>query len=257
MSIPTNRQEFINWCLRKLGEPVIKINVSKEQIEDRVSDAVYKFYERHYSAVEDIFVIKTITTQDLDQGYIETDETIAGVTDVFRPNLTYGATSFEYTSFITDLFGTGTYLTSGNIVYYYQVQSNLTLFNQFFSPEKQYSHNSITNRLTIAGGLRKSYAEDGVVIYRALRKVLGEESITDPSNSQIHNIWKVKWLQDYASALIKKQWASNLGKFQNIQLLGGVQMSGEVLWQQALEEIEKLDEKLMLEHEYPPGMYIG
>ena len=34
MSNPTDRDELIDWCLRRLGAPVIEINVDDEQVDD-------------------------------------------------------------------------------------------------------------------------------------------------------------------------------------------------------------------------------
>ena len=40
-----SRNDFIDYCLRRLGHPVIEINVDDEQIEDRVNDALEMFME--------------------------------------------------------------------------------------------------------------------------------------------------------------------------------------------------------------------
>ena len=36
MARPSSREEFKQYCLRKLGHPVIQINASDEQLEDRI-----------------------------------------------------------------------------------------------------------------------------------------------------------------------------------------------------------------------------
>ena len=47
MALPTSREEFKQYCLRKLGAPVIEINVDDSQLEDRIDDALQLFAEYH------------------------------------------------------------------------------------------------------------------------------------------------------------------------------------------------------------------
>ena len=43
MAIPTTKSEFGEWCLRRLGKPVIEVNVDSTQIDDRVDEALQYF----------------------------------------------------------------------------------------------------------------------------------------------------------------------------------------------------------------------
>ena len=52
MAKPTTRQQLIDYCLRKLGAPVLEINVDEDQIDDLVDDAIQLFNERHYDGIE-------------------------------------------------------------------------------------------------------------------------------------------------------------------------------------------------------------
>ena len=47
-----SREEIIEYALRKLGKPVIQINVDYRQCEDRVDEALLFFSERHFDGVE-------------------------------------------------------------------------------------------------------------------------------------------------------------------------------------------------------------
>ena len=40
MASVTSRQGLIDYCLRKLGQPVIEINIDEDQLEERIDDAV-------------------------------------------------------------------------------------------------------------------------------------------------------------------------------------------------------------------------
>ena len=44
MAIPATKTEFGDWCKRKLGYPVIDINVDADQVDDRVDEAI-QYYQ--------------------------------------------------------------------------------------------------------------------------------------------------------------------------------------------------------------------
>ena len=56
MAKPSTRQGLINYCLRKLGAPVLEINVDDDQIDDLVDDAIQYFNERHFDGVERMYL---------------------------------------------------------------------------------------------------------------------------------------------------------------------------------------------------------
>ena len=68
MAQPTSRSELINYCKRKLGAPVLEINVADEQIEDCVDDAIQLFQERHFDGVSQMYLKYQITQDDIDRG---------------------------------------------------------------------------------------------------------------------------------------------------------------------------------------------
>jgi len=65
------------------------------------------------------------------------------------------------------------------------------------------------------------------------------------------------YLKRYATTLIKKQWGSNLSKFDGVTMLGGVTMNGETIYSQAVEEQNKLEEEIKLAFELPINYMIG
>ena len=48
MSKPSSREELKQYALRKLGAPVIEINVDDAQLEDSLDDAIQIFQEYRY-----------------------------------------------------------------------------------------------------------------------------------------------------------------------------------------------------------------
>ena len=56
MATISSRQAFKDYCLRRLGFPVITINVDDDQVEDRIDDALQYFIDRHADGTQKIFV---------------------------------------------------------------------------------------------------------------------------------------------------------------------------------------------------------
>ena len=70
-------------------------------------------------------------------------------------------------------------------------------------------------------------------------------------------IYDNMWVKDYTAAKIKKQWGQNMTKFQNVQMPGGVTLNGEMIYNDAVQELKDLDEQLRTEWETPPLDMIG
>jgi hypothetical protein len=80
-------------------------------------------------------------------------------------------------------------------------------------------------------------------------------SIVDPTTYT--DVWKDRWLQNYATAKIKYQWGTNLTKFNGMQLPGGVTFNGEQILQDAREEIRQLEEDMISSYSLPVHDMIG
>ena len=66
MTKPSSRQQLIDYSLRKLGFPVLEINVDDDQIDDLVDDALQYFQERHFDGIERTFLKHEITEANLE-----------------------------------------------------------------------------------------------------------------------------------------------------------------------------------------------
>ena len=96
MSNPTSRQGLIDYCLRKLGHPVIEINVDDDQLEDRIDEALGFYREFHYDAVELVYLKHQITQTDIDNQYLSISDAVTGVTKIFPfSNRTTGINIFD------------------------------------------------------------------------------------------------------------------------------------------------------------------
>lgn len=64
MAVPTNRESFKMYCLRKLGYPVIEINVDDDQIEDRIDESLRYYWDYHFDGSEKVYYKHKITQAD-------------------------------------------------------------------------------------------------------------------------------------------------------------------------------------------------
>jgi hypothetical protein len=64
MSI-NSRTDLIDYALRKLGAPVLSVNVETAQVEDRVDEALQFFQDFHYDGTERIYLKHQITGTEI------------------------------------------------------------------------------------------------------------------------------------------------------------------------------------------------
>src|SRR5210317_516986 len=83
MALPINRLEFKQWCLRKLGAPVIEINVDDDQVEDRIDEAIAYWNDYHFDGTQRVFLKHQVTQEDKDNGYIPVPDNIIGIVNIF------------------------------------------------------------------------------------------------------------------------------------------------------------------------------
>ena len=98
MAQPSTRAELVDYCKRKLGAPVLEINVADEQIEDLVDDAIQYFHERHFDGVGQVFLKYQITQDDIDRGRAPAglSSTAGIVTTTASSTIDGASTTFSY-----------------------------------------------------------------------------------------------------------------------------------------------------------------
>jgi hypothetical protein len=247
MAEPTTRAEFIENCLRRLGKPVIQINVSTEQVDDRVDEALSMYYDYHYDGAERTFLKHQLTQTDIDNGYITVPENIIGISNIFNLNasnsLSTGMFSARYQFLLNNIADIASY----NLTYYTMSMDHLALLEEVLVGQQPIRYNRHIDKL---------YVDTDWSNMRPGQWLVAEcYSIIDPE--EYSDVWKDRWLQRYASALIKLQWGNNLTKYEGLQLAGNVQFNGTQILQEAKEEKEKLEEQLMNDYSLPVNGMIG
>lgn len=280
MAKPSSRQELIDYCLRKLGAPVLEINLADEQIEDAVDDALQYFYERHYDGVERMYLKYKITQDDVDRGkakgtngvgivtttgttnisgigstsfnfyetsnFIQVPDSVIGIEKVFKfdtSSISAGMWSIKYQLFLNDLY----YFNSVELLQYAMVKTYLEDIDFLLSTDKQVRFNKRQNRLylDIDWG---SKAKDTFLVLDCYR-------ILDPND--FTKVYNDSFLKKYLTALLKKQWGQNLIKFRGVKLPGGIEMNGRELYEDAVREIDQIQQRMSMDYELPPYDFIG
>jgi hypothetical protein len=322
MATPTTRAEFKEYCLRKLGKPVIEINVDDDQVEDRIDEAIKYYWDYHFDGSERLYykymiqdsdrrdAVKEITIVDggtgysnsdtvvitkdpscptgagatatlttnssggiisvtmanngtgytLDPsvsittstgsgadlrgykgGYIKIPENIIGVTGIFPigdPSLSSNDIfNIRYQIALNDLYT----LTSVQLTPYYMAMEHLALIQQLLVGQQPIRFNRHTDKMYIDTDWGKLPTGRFILIecYRVI----------DPN--EYRDAWGDRFLSRYCTALIKKQWGNNLKKFSGMQLPGGITFNGQQIYEEAAEELAKLEDEMINSYSLP------
>lgn len=242
----SSREEFKEYCLRKLGKPVIEINVDDDQVEDRIDEALKYYWDYHFDGTEKIFYKHQFTAEDIVNKYITIPQNIIGAVNIFDIGdyiATNNIFNIRYQIALNDLYT----LTYQSMVPYYMAFQHIQLLEQLLVGKQPIRYNRNTNKLYI------DVNWDKVIVGQYL--VVEAYQIVDPTTYT--DVWNDRWLQKYATALIKKQWGTNLTKFIGMQLPGGVQFNGEKIYNDAHEEIDKMEEEMIFRYSLPVADLIG
>ena len=250
MAVPTSRATLIEYALRRLGDPVIEINIDPDQQEDRVDDTLALYQEYHSDATVKTYLKHQITAADVTNQYIPISSDVIFVSRLFPTNGTStgsssGASMFDlkYQIHLNDLRDLSTF--AFDLAYYNQMQQYLTQIDMILTGSPITTWSRRENRLYIHGELGTDIKEGNFIVAEVYSTV---------DNASIFNDMFVK---DYTTAAFKQQWGANLIKFEGVQLPGGVTFNGRQIFDDATTEIQQLRERIRLEFEMPPDFFLG
>ena len=237
MAMPATRQELIDHCLRRLGSPVLEVNVDDDQIEDKVDDAIQLYQEYHADATFRTYLKHQITAADVTNEYIDVPDTVLYVTKVYPFSKTFGSVNMFDIKYQMMLNSMGDFMNfAGGMSYYYQMEQYLEFLSDILDGEPRVTHSRHQGRIYIFGewapNQYNNLAEGDYIMFEVL-------SLVDPST--FADVWNDKFLKDYTTQLIKQQWGMNMSKFEGMQLPGGVTLSGAQYYQDATAELERLE----------------
>jgi hypothetical protein len=251
MANPSSRDTLIDYCKRRLGEPVVEINVDEDQLEDRVDEALQYYQEYHSDATLRTYLKHQVTADDISNEYITLSSDITFVTKLFPLTSAFTGTrnffDIKYQMMLNDMSSLLHF--AGDLAYYEQMQQYLSLLDMKLNgiPQVQFSRRQ--NRLYIFGDFADDDIQEDDYIIAEVYKIVDPSAHTSVFNDM--------WLKEYTTSLIKQQWGQNLIKFEGMQLPGGVTLNGRQIYDDATAEIERLRETIRLEHEMPVDFFVG
>lgn len=323
MAIPTTKEEFKQYCLRKLGKPVIEINVDDDQVDDRIDQALRYYWDYHFDGSAKVYYKHKVTAKDVpgrisevmvinggtgysntdtvtftavntgsgatanvvtdangsitsivvtnpgdlyhdvptisvsggsganlqvfNGGYITLPENIIGAVHVFpvgdpavRADDLF---NIRYQIALNDLYT----LTSVSMVPFFMTMQHLSLIQEILVGKQPLRYNRHKNKLYVDMDWNK-YNDGEYLLVEAYE-------VVDPNIYS--DVWNDRWLQNYTTALIKQQWGSNMKKFGNMQLPGGIVMNGQQIYDEATEEVNNLERDMVFNISLPVSDMIG
>ena len=277
MSKPNSRATLKDYCLRRLGYPVLEINVDDDQIDDLTDDAIQYFQERHFDGIERVFLKHKLTAADITtakttqttssattginngitssgnsdsfletNNYLKLPDHVIGVEKVFKMDqntISSGLFNIKYQIFLNDLY----YYGALDLMNYAMTKTYLEDLSRLITPDTQIRFNKKQHNLYMDIDWNQISADTFIILdcYR----------LVDPGTAT--DVYNDFWLKRYLTALIKKQWGQNLIKFQGVMLPGGIQLNGRQIYDDAIKEIEEIEYSLKTEYELPPLDLIG
>jgi hypothetical protein len=252
MAVISTRQGLISYCLRRLGEPVIEINVDEDQIEDKIDDALQLYQEFHADATARVYYEYQLTSEDITNKYITIPDNILYVTKMFPVDSTIinssNFFSFNYQFAMSD-FHQLSDVGVGGLAYYDQMRSYMELIDMKVNGLPLITFSRRSNRIYIWSDI-----EDGTL---SAGKHLAFEVYQTVDPTQHSAVWNDMFMKDYTTSLIKQQWGMNMSKFEGMQLPGGVTINGRQILEDANSELETIRERMRLEQELPADFMIG
>ena len=285
MAQPATRQELIEYGKRQLGAPVLEINVAEEQIDDALDDTIIFYQDRHMDGVEKMYLKHKITKDFTDtiqatsapgretslgittttsssvnitgigattfsfdetQNFIQIPDAVIGIEKVFKVDsraIASNMFNITYQLFLNEIY----YFSSMELLSYTQTKRYLEDLDFILHPDKQIRFNRRQNRLYIDSDYSSMKTDDYLIIecYRVLNP------------NDYPKVYNDRWVKNYFTAKLKKQWGQNLIKYQGAKLPGGIELNGRAIYDDGVAEMQAIEDKMSTEFELPPLDFIG
>lgn len=254
---PQTKDQLIAHCKARLGEPLIKVNITDIQASARLKEAVNLFNQYHYDSTDQSFVKQQITQDDINNGYFiipsgilyinkilqkqNVGQAILGIENNALPSMTSG--SFLGGSTTADTM-------SSAMMQIFTYKYFVANYENILFAEDKFDFNPITRKLRIDCNFKDKFVVGNYITY------LAEHDLSLFQNGT-SDYWSNDWLIRYTSSLLKLQWAENLSKFKGMTLPGGLDFSSDDLKSEAKEEISALREELKTSFSEYPTLFVG
>lgn len=246
MAIPSTRDQFKEYCLRKLGKPVIEINVDDDQVDDRLDEALRYYWDYHFDGSEKVYYKQQITEEHKTNKYITLPENIIGAVNIFDLGSALGTNNLfniRYQIALNDLYT----LTSVSMVPYFMALQHIQFLEYLLVGKQPLRYNRHVNKLYVDMDWNRLNVGDYLIVEAY--------QVVDPT--VYSDVWGDRWLARYATCLIKQQWGENMKKFQGMKLPGGLEFNGQKIYDEAVNERTMLEKEMIISYSLPVTDLIG
>lgn len=255
-------EDFIDYCLRKLGAPVVNIEVTPEQIQDRISDALQRFLEEDAESVSECYIVHACSEEDEKNGYLSIPMDVLDVMEVITPGIGGALQTDANGNYDTSVYSFGCwenptwnwfnncYWSAGigfagsQSLFYYEVSMQyIQLLRTLLTAKTEFLYRRRQRKLWFLSKQIKKGEFVGLYVTKML----------DPEKDDC--IWESDWLKKYATCLIGEQWGINISKFGNVPSAGGLTINGEEIRSRYAEWKKELEEEHIARYSEPPMPY--
>lgn len=248
MAEPVSRQTFKDFIKRKLGYPLLDINISEDQLDDRVDEALSFYRDYHNDGTEKVYLKHVVTAEDKVNGYIPISDLVSFVVQVFPiisdKNSSEQLFNLQYQIAQSDLFT----VSGMNMLPLVVAMTQLQNLQFFLGNYPTINYNRHTDKLYLIMDWKNKVQVGDTIIVECYR-------VLDPL--EYPNVWKDMWLKKYATALTKEQWGQNLIKFNGVQMAGGITLNGQKIFDEGKKDREDLEKEMINGYSLPVNFFMG
>ncbi|QGZ13886.1 head-tail adaptor Ad2 [Rhizobium phage RL38J1] len=232
---PQNTSELIAHCKMRIGEPMIKVNITDMQAKLRVKEAIYLFNSYHFDATEDAWIRQEITPAIQANKEFKVPDFVTGVNKImnFKSSMfndinLLGASVFSVLN--RNLLSN---IETSSKVDIYLYQREISEWENIWRPTPEFHFNRTSKMIKFDAGA-VHFIVGQYIMYQA------KVDLSQSTGDYFSNDWLIR----YVSCLFKEQWAENLSKFKGITLPGGHQIDVDSIRSSSEKEKVELKEEL-------------
>lgn len=257
-NIVESYESLVNWIMVELGHPVIEINVAEEHYRQAIYSAVELWWQHHYDGSYIEYQAIKLTQSMIDSNEIKTTSNIESVVSVSVISSNNSNEPVTYNNLDWKEYETGRSYNMSRINSHtfeelplsgmLALELQLNNMQHMFKKNVVFRYHRYENKVKFKDSTLKKLSPGSLILLEVYKNV---------DEIEVVNMFNDIWIKAYSKQKVKQSWGNILKAIKNVPLLGGSTSSGDELYSEATEEIEKLELELIEKYEHPPMFYWG
>lgn len=239
-------EEFKTNIKYRLGYPVINIELSPQQFDLAIAEAITYYQRNHFDGSSQVYMPVQITETIKTNRYVELGSSIIGVNSLF--DMASAGSNILTTDFIVAADAAwSAFRTNSSLSGYYNMMSYRSLIQQTFTGKTPIRFNYNFGKCFIDASASKLQVGSWLVldVVACVDPLVDTRMFDDP------------WMNDYAEACVKRIWGQTLKKYQQVQMPGGITLDGQTMYTEAVETKEKMEAEIISNWQLPIPFIVG